>query len=284
MKKKSNRSELSHRSIDAGPRHRRVVVISLVLAFFGSLAVAGPAQAIPSTNPCMITMIAVRGLNEAPGSASTEHSGRLYSQGGAGRLQGVVNLANADPDIPVYAKSLVYPATAFPQPGTPNTDYITSVSIGKQNLTNEIEYLVSACPNISILLVGYSQGAHVIGDTIGAGTSTLSANAKLHITGAALFADPSYKGGEPWNILTASNSSGIFARYPGAFSAYTYNSWPPQASQPVLAPSVRSWCRSGDSMCQSNFTAEGNAIHGSGYDTTFASGWVFMRDRLVDNN
>lgn len=245
--------------------------------------VAGPAQAGTLTatgDRCgPATLIYVRGTSEPAGSGS-RFGGRIYQSGGIGNM--LVNFGLAvdnDQQIPVYQEALNYPATAL-NPATLNY-YTSSVSTGVVRLRAEIEDIAATCPYTNILLAGYSQGAHVIGDVIDKTNGTqLSANAKAHITAVALWADPTYKQQEAWDAAGNGLYDGYFIRSSGAFSPYTATIWPVNATSPQTVSTVRSYCKSGDEWCQSAFP-DGGSIHAS-YNTT--SGWAFMRQFLISQD
>jgi len=207
--------------------------------------------------------------------------GRLYESGGHGRLSQIAARANGDPNIYIYSKSLVYGATALAN-GTQNSGYLADIAAAKARLTTEIEYLVSICPYVNIILAGYSQGAQIIGDTISSYSSRLSASASQHITGVVLFADPSYRSGERWDDGASGSNLGTFPREQGAFVYFNRTNW--DLGFPVDVPSVHSWCIPGDAICQQNYSDAGMNIHGSGYTTDYMNrGWDFLRVGLVDN-
>jgi hypothetical protein len=261
------------------PKWRRITAAVSVLVLGGVLLTAGPANAYPSTDPCMFTLYTVRGNGE---QAGTQPQGRTYLSGGSGRLQALVDKANQAPDIPVYSRAIVYPATAVPNPSM-DEFYLNAVATGVANLTAEIEARVAACPYVNILLAGYSQGAHVVANTIRSG-SALSATARRQIQGVALYADPTYVANEAWSYNPAATKNGFFNQIRGAFSLYTHPYYPPGATQPSYTTSVRSWCVVDDAMCQNN-PINGWGPHGNGYTPQmFQAGWDFMYAMLLDYN
>ena len=245
-----------------------------------SLVVAVPANAgtlVATGQRCgLATLIYVRGSLEAAGSGSM-YGGRVYQSGGIG--QRLVNFGLAvdnDQLIPVYQEALNYPAAVWSADGT---NYVNSVAIGVSRLRAEIEDIATTCPHTNILLAGYSQGAHVIGDVIDSTTSTqLSSNAKSKIAAVALWGDPTYVPGESWDAAGNPSARGRFWRNTHAFSQYVGTKW--TENGPTSISRVVSYCLAGDAWCQAAYPG-GQTIHES-YNTT--SGWAFMRQFLIDSD
>src|SRR5580693_8998045 len=121
---------------------------------FLSTAVTGavPAGATASTASCAAVHIIVA-------RASTEAQGD-------GVIGALATLIQGDVNATVSQEAVVYPATL--------TNYASSVGKGDSAMAADIENAVSACPNEKIVLLGYSQGAQVVGDVLaGGGGSSL---------------------------------------------------------------------------------------------------------------
>lgn len=266
---------------------RSVAVMAGLISIFSSLIAAPAFAATASPNyydagvMCNFTMIFVRGSGEAAGVGSA-HSGRTYQYGGTGTMlsSGLETAVLNDAEIPVYTEAINYPASVYdPQtlgyPGSENT--------GRTNLRAELDYLVSTCPNVDILLAGYSQGAQVIGDVLdGSAPNPLPASIRSHITAVALWGDPSYRAGQGWDAqsTTVAPANGIFVRNSGAFSGYLASVWPVTSPTPIVIPTVKSYCLTGDAFCQSQYPL-GQTVHAS-YNTT--AGWAWMRQFLIDED
>jgi hypothetical protein len=115
--------------------------------------------------------------------------------------------------------------------------YFPSVWEGDSHLESRIKGDASSCPSMKLLVAGFSQGAHVVGDTIenltGKSDSSVS-----HIYGVALYGDPRFNpedkatargnySPEHWGILTKR----------GNYSAKINNR-------------LGDWCRLKDAVCQ----------------------------------
>lgn len=116
-------------------------------------------------------------------------------------------------------------------------DYFFSVWEGDEHLESRVKGDASSCPSMKILIAGFSQGAHVVGDTIenlaNGNDSSLS-----HIYGVALYGDPRFSkddhtvdrgnySPEHWGILTER----------GNYSSKINNR-------------LGDWCRLKDAICQ----------------------------------
>ncbi len=179
--------------------------------------------------------------------------------------------------VPVYEEAINYPASLY---DIQNGGYVASENTGRTNLRAELNYLVSTCPYMSIMLAGYSQGAQVIGDVLdGSAPDPLPASIRSHIRAVGLWGDPTYRPGQIWNAQSAAAApaNGIFMRNDGAFSGYQAQIWPSWSMVPITVPTIRSYCLTGDAFCQGQFPA-GMDIHNS-YNTT--AGWAWMREFII---
>jgi hypothetical protein len=69
--------------------------------------------------------------------------------------------------------------------------YFPSVWEGDEHLENRIKADASACSSMKILVAGFSQGAHVVGDTI-ENLTNKNDSSLGHIYGVALYGDPRF--------------------------------------------------------------------------------------------
>ncbi|EEH09423.1 conserved hypothetical protein [Histoplasma capsulatum G186AR] len=201
-------------------------VISLILAI-AHLAIAIPlpipaAQAHTATVSCTaITIITARGTSEDPGE---------------GRLASIASdLANERQNSKRIA--LDYPADLFP--------YSLSLYKGIQALTGLLNTSVSSCPQSKIVLLGYSQGAHVIGNVLCGGAFAERAVDRTiadKVSAIIFMADPRHVPGKSFDV-GSSTRSGLFPR-PDSEACDTY------------ASRMRSYCDSGDPVCDSGFDRE----------------------------
>lgn len=87
-----------------------------------------------------------------------------------------VNLAGAT------SAGVVYPATL--------TNYISSEAAGARQMKADLESYVARCPSTKIVLMGYSQGAQILGDTLLSGSPAVS-----RVFAAVQFGDPTHRVG-----------------------------------------------------------------------------------------
>ncbi|KAF9039102.1 cutinase [Panaeolus papilionaceus] len=200
-----------------------------------SIVLSTLASPVPApVSPCAaVHIIAGRGSNEAAGP------------GGVGAL--VEAIRNQSKQT-VSTSSVDYPATL--------TNYNNSSAKGtaatKTLLTNQ----VNACPNQKIVMVGYSQGAHIIGDAVAGGgggslgstTAPVAASISNKVVAIIHFGDPRRVGGKSFNKGTSTNRSGLFPRP----AALDYTS--------TLASRIQSFCDSGDPVCDGGLNLNAHAI------------------------
>lgn len=269
--------------------------ITAVLAASVAIVSVGyaPAHADSTSQRCgLAILISVRGTNEAAG-VGTSNSGRTYLSGGAGAtLNNLVGYANREQNFPVYQESINYPAVALDFSNPQATNYISSLQYGTTNLVGEINNIIAACPYTNILLAGYSQGADVIDQAIGAyhnssvAVPPLTASAMTHIASVMLFGDPSYRAGEAWGAVGNGTGNGVFAKPAGQFQNAKKLTWlAPSYTKLGYVTTVRSYCFTGDFFCQSTPTPAGVMVHASyGASNAIVDAWVFTKNALTNFN
>src|SRR6202020_2670188 len=80
---------------------------------------------------------------------------------GDGVIGALATLIQNDVSATVSQEAVVYPATL--------TNYASSVAKGDSAIESELATDVANCPNEQFVLIGYSQGAQVVGDALGGG-------------------------------------------------------------------------------------------------------------------
>ena len=214
-------------------------------------------------------VIGVRGSGEKLGAGSPASFGKLLSAvwnrvAGAGNVLGyglpyaaqAVGLAH----LAVDAGALV---------GDRGAAYYESVDGGVGMLTYRLQQTLRECPNAGIVLLGYSQGAHVIGDTIVNGR--LGAVLGAHIKAVVMFGDPKFNSQLSIDRGTYSGNNGMLkARPPQELSVY--------------ADRTLDICRHFDPVCQLTVLNvldpsqhDANAYTNDGYDVQAAN---FIRSKL----
>ena len=168
------------------PRLRWSILIALGGAAVG-FAPSGAANAVPATGSgcAAVHVITARASTEQPGEGV---SGALVTQ--------VVNSSQQT----VSRASVSYPATL--------TNYASSSAQGVSALKQQLTQQVQNCPTQKIVLVGYSQGAHVVGDVLGGGgggslgatTPPISTTVGDHVVAVVQFGDPRHVINQPFDI------------------------------------------------------------------------------------
>ncbi|MFC8383524.1 cutinase family protein [Nocardia sp. NPDC057272] len=114
---------------------------------------------------------------------------------------------------------------------------------GTANLTALLNTTAATCPDQQLVLLGYSQGASVIGATLRERTA-LTAQAAARIDAIALFGSPLFNGAEPYNRGSYDPAlSGTRPLRTGALAEF--------------ADRLRDYCNTGDRVCQGGDPAAG---------------------------
>ncbi len=144
---------------------------------------------------------------------------------------------------------LEYPASMAPD----------SAVRGVENLTALLNATAAACPDQQLVLLGYSQGARVIGNTLNARTAVTD-QAAARIDAIALFGNPLFNGGEPYNR--------------GSFDPALSGTGPlPSGALAEFADRLRDYCNAGDRVCQG-----GNPAAGFGNALSYGHFAYFVND------
>ncbi|KAL9058017.1 MAG: hypothetical protein Q9162_002009 [Coniocarpon cinnabarinum] len=197
-------------------------MLSLPLLLLPSLTYALPALVSRQNTCAPLHIIAARGSTEDPGAGPT--------------LQPLITqieqqIADADDVALDYPASLVDPI------------YGDSVHQGVENLGDLLDQVRSDCPQSKVALLGYSQGAQVILDTL-CGTSEIgflptapyTSDFASQLSSIAIFGDPTHIPGQPYDRGNGTHF-GLFPRLnPGACDPF--------------ADKLRSYCNDGDPVCE----------------------------------
>jgi cutinase len=123
----------------------------------------------------------------------------------------------------------------------------SSAPVGVGNLISTLNTEAQQCPNQKYILLGYSQGAGVVGDALAASTARIwgkdkgavGTAASSKIAAVVLFGDIRFRAGEPYNV--------------GTFEPGKQSGNPPPRPQGALgtyAPRIQDYCVKGDFVCQ----------------------------------
>jgi acetylxylan esterase len=212
------------------------VVASAAIGGGAAALQAAPAFAVASSNsPCAaVDAIDARGSLEAEGS---------------GKIGAVAEEVQKAVKATVAIQAVKYPAELIP--------YEPSVVKGDEAIKAELEEEVSKCPGQKILLLGYSQGAQIVGDALGGGggnakdlgqgdgkeTPPAAKSATEKVVGVIQYGDPRRIPGQSFDVGTDTGAEGIF----------------PRLKNQLLTPfaeDIQSYCDTGDPFC-----AKGNELN-----------------------
>jgi hypothetical protein len=164
-----------------------------------------------------VTVIAARGTGEPSGTGFL--LGRVARQ------------VDANVSVRLTIVGLNYPATA-------------NFAVSSRQGIAELRRLIAAeRAGACLVLLGYSQGAIVVGDALAALGSTDAAKVRA----VAMFGDPRFNSAEPYNVGSfASNSRGVNRRPTGQLAAFRSR--------------IQNYCNGGDTVCQGS-GAQGSGSH-----------------------
>ena len=211
-----------------------------------AVLVAGPAHAsLPGGGSCAkVILVIARGTSEPAGR---------------GRLGTLASSIDASTSASVATYSVSYPATAaFPA-------YWDSVTAGEKSLRSLLGSLHSGCPSATFALLGYSQGAQVIGNVLDVQGTQLSSSVASAVKAVVFYGDPTFVSGETYDRGTHIwNEGGIFAR--GSTDLRNY------------ASRIRSWCDAGDPVCQ--IAGLDMSVHGGYFSRYNSAATSFVDGKL----
>ncbi len=188
-----------------------VVVAAGLVAAPLTYAAQAPGNACPD-----VEVIGARGSTERPGF---------------GVLLGpLARQITADVPQTVRSTPVDYPASLGA--------YQSSVRQGVADLAATMADTAADCADTRFVLMGYSQGANVIGDALaGRGRTAPAVPGDLadRVAAVLLFGDPTFTAGEPFNAGDGTRN-GIFARGEGELDAF--------------ADRTQSFCNRNDRFCQ----------------------------------
>jgi acetylxylan esterase len=224
------------------------LVASIAVGAAAAALETAPALAVASSNsPCAtVTLIVARASTEAPGDGAI---GALAEE-----IQKGVKAT-------VSQQAVNYPANLTP--------YEPSVTAGDTAIKAQLEEEVATCPSQKIVLLGYSQGAQIVGDVLGGGggnakdfgegdgpqTPPASSAATSHVVGVIQYGDPRRIPNQSFDVGTDKGATGIF----------------PRLSNQLLtsfAPDIQSYCDNGDPFCAKGFDLEAHLDYVEKYDKT----------------
>jgi hypothetical protein len=165
---------MSHHGPVAGRAVRRVL-LALVAALAGSLLAVPAAAAAPACPP--VALFAVPGTGETSGAADPGVA--------AGLLAGLTDPLAARWGDTLSVRYVPYPA-ALDRP----VFYLVSEQRGADRLARDAADLAGRCPDTTITLLGYSQGADVVSDVVHRAANRTIALPADRISGAVMLGSP----------------------------------------------------------------------------------------------
>jgi acetylxylan esterase len=233
---------------------------SIVVGVGGAALEAAPALAVASSNsPCAtVNIIVARASTEAPGD---------------GVIGALAEEIQKGVKATVSQQAVVYPAALTP--------YEPSVTKGDEAIKAQLEEEVAKCPGQKIVLLGYSQGAQIVGDVLGGGggnakvdgegdgpaTPPAAKSATEKVVGVIQYGDPRRIPGQSFDVGTDKNAEGIFPRLKTQLLT-------------AFAPDIQSYCDNGDPFCAKGFDLEAHLDYVEKYDKT-ADSFIIGRLKAV---
>jgi hypothetical protein len=225
-----------------GGRFGAVVGVSVAAVAIALAAVTGHPSGISATVKPEASM-GSSALSAAANNCSTllvvgvRGSGESYSAGTLGMGPEVFaaysQIANRVPGTVPFG--LPYPAVAVLPVSQLGSAYWQSLSYGDHMLFQYVSQEVAACPYQRIALIGYSQGAQVIGDTL----KNLTASQRALTAQVLLFGDPRFN-----PAISGIDRGNYNPRLQGFFGARTIAS--------LWYSKMRDYCALYDPICNYN--------------------------------
>lgn len=187
------------------------------------------------------------------------------------------------PAVPVDSWSVV---------NVPDGVYANSVGVGADEFVNYLNARVIQCPTETEVIGAFSQGSDLIGWSLARdgsdGHVALSSTAKSHIAYAALYGDPKFNPGSPYD--RASGIAPWWVRGDGIGYGRGLEGAPTKrdgilgARNPYVLASFQgrfgSWCDKGDDICNGAPTTTGGT-HTTAYQGS--DGWIVKSAQEITN-
>ncbi|KAF2179439.1 carbohydrate esterase family 5 protein [Zopfia rhizophila CBS 207.26] len=169
-------------------------------------------------------------------------------------------------------EDITYPATF--------DNYCVSAGTGVSNGMAQIRAYAAKCPSAKLVLTGYSQGAHVVGDILGGGGGVSSIGCTQatntgfspttspgsQIVAATLFGDVRHVAFQSYNVGTAPDKNGLWPRADTQLT--NLNRW---------SSILSSWCDSGDPVCGSGLDVNAHLAYFGKYSSAAGE---FVKSKL----
>ena len=242
-----NRSR--HRWVLARPL-RLAVIVTLLLAFAATAVGTTPARAdiaSPWGGCASVKVVGIRGTAEDFSDSTLGMGPELYPL--------YQQVAQGLPGLQIAGTGLWYPAAQWTSP-----QFTMSIGVGAADLGMDMEVEAQACPQEKVVLIGYSQGAAVLGDYLDGISST--ALAPNILAAAVLWADPNFN---QLSRTAIPQSDGLFVWH-GVLGPR--DNTPDQRDYPwIWGNRIASYCLQADPVCnwQGGINLSGLPVHFSQY-------------------
>lgn len=238
---------------------RGLLALLLTALLAGSLLTLSPTAARASGACTDVQFIGVRGSGENPPDPSEHGMGALVGP----MADKAAALATDGATVSFYG--LPYTA-ASADTGVFNGNYYRSEAQGESMLKSYLDSTVAACPDMKLVVMGYSQGAQVAGNVVAAE----SASVWTRIAALVMFGDPHF------NPQAAYDQGTYDPRDRGLAGARSLSDFSGRYDK------VGSWCNQNDLICQGAGWGHSTGSHHASvyinnYATVVAS---FIRKRV----
>lgn len=228
---------------------KKCVIVAMCIAAIGAILVAQFSFVSAEQQACSdVFVVFARGSGQPPPSNDPKD---LDNKKELATFFNEIK-ARTPANVSVETRELEYPAAGGPLPGSfpiwLNAElpwnaagtYYTSVTTGVANLNTLLNEQVRQCPDQKFILGGYSQGAHVVGDTL----YMLGEVIKNNIVYVGLFGDPKFR-------VDSYAARGDYKRMLGGILEARNTDFPFEFNS-----KLQSWCKEGDGICEDNVKVE----------------------------
>jgi Cutinase len=230
--------------VDVLSHHHRLPTAALRLAAALTLAgasLAGAtsahAAAAPSSGCADVEVMVTRGTTESAPVGSMSSVAKAIT---SGTTKTVSTWGNP------------YPASA---------NFTSSAAEGVTDLVNRMNSQAKSCPSQKFVLLGYSQGAWVVGDALAGGSfggsAAVSSAVGAKVAAVVLWGNPRFNSAESFDVGTYTKGvNGTYPRAAGALKTY--------------ASRIQDYCVKDDTVCQSGASGSGHISYIFNSSTTSA--------------
>ncbi|KAJ3286469.1 hypothetical protein HK104_009027 [Borealophlyctis nickersoniae] len=193
----------------------KLATLSTILLLASTQVLSLPASLSIRDSPCgAVHILSAHGANAPPGPDLTVP---LVTQ--------IKTRLAASTSTIVTSETIRFTASFLPS-------YPSSAAEGTEAVKSQLLDAASRCPTPKIVLIGYSEGAHIVGEALGGGgdghflgPKTPGMNASIireHVKAVVLLGDPRHNIADPWSVGPATRG-GLFPRDAEPVAALKYN-------------------------------------------------------------